>query len=290
MSVTRQGFGRRVRVALVAGPLLVLAGLPALAAGEAGVDERFRQAEQALHEGRVADGQRVLEGILKADPRNRDAANLLGNLALAQGRAEEAGRYYDQALEADPLFAETYNNLGVLALQRGQVSQAMTMFQTAVRIDPGRAEAWYNLGRVFLAAGKVAEAERHLRRAAEADPAHVMARQRLAVLLLGQKRGDEAVPLLEQAVQAAPEDPAVLFLLATVRDDRGETEKARDLYLKARAAGSTNPRLPVYLAEAYLKLRQPKEAERELRAVLADPKADPKLREAAEALSKRAAP
>ena len=39
--------------------------------------------------------------------------------------------------------------------------------------------------------------------------------------------------------------------------------------LKARAAGSTNPRLPVYLAEAYLKLRQPKEAERELRAVLA---------------------
>ena len=166
----------------------------------------------------------------------------------------------------------------------------MTMFQTAVRIDPARAEAWYNLGRVFLAAGKVAEAERHLRRAAEADPGHVMARQRLAVLLIGQKRGDEAVPLLEQAVQAAPEDPAVLFLLATVRDDQGETGKARDLYLKARTAGSANPRLPVYLAEAYLKLGQRAEAARELQAVLKDPKADPKAREAAEALSKKVGP
>lgn len=271
-------------------PGLIPASPPAQAAGTQAatgaptLDERFTQADQALNDGRIKDGEAVLQAILAEYPRNKDAANLLGNLALAQGRPDAAKAFYNQALEADPAAAETYNNLGVLALQQKDVNGAMINFQTAVRLDPARADAWYNLGQVFLAGGNPTEGERSLRKAIDADPNLLGARYRLAVLLLGTQRGDQAVPLLEEAIRIAPDDAKFLFLLATVYDDLGRTAEARDGYLKARGAGSTNPRLGLYLAQTQVQLKQTAEARGELDALLKAPATDPQVRKQAEDL------
>jgi tetratricopeptide (TPR) repeat protein len=263
-----------------AAPRVQAAGTDA-ATGAPTLDERFTQADQALNDGRISDGEAVLKAILAEYPRNKDAANLLGNLALAQGRLDAAKAFYNQALDADPAAAETYNNLGVLALQQKDVNGAMVNFQTAVRLDPARADAWYNLGQVYLGGGNQSEGERCLRKAIDADPKQLGARYRLAVLLLGTQRGDQAVPLLEELIRIAPDDAKSLFLLATVNDDLGRTAAARDGYVKARAAGSTNPRLGLYLAQAQAKLKQTAEARRELEALLATPASDPQVRKQA---------
>ncbi len=266
-----------------AAPRLQAAGTDA-ATGAPTLDERFAQADQALNDGRISDGEMVLKAILAEYPRNKDAANLLGNLALAQGRLDAAKAFYNQALTADPAAAETYNNLGVLALQQKDVNGAMINFQTAVRLDPARADAWYNLGQVYLGGGNQNEGERCLRKAIEADPKQLGARYRLAVLLLGTQRGDQAAGLLEEGVRIAPDDPKFLFLLATVHDDQGRTAEARDGYLKARAAGSTNPRLGLYLAQAQARLKQTELARGEIATLLAAPATDPQVRAQAEAL------
>ena len=60
--------------------------------GEPSVDDLFKQAEQALNAGRIDKGRILLEAIVKADPGNKDACNLLGNLALISLREIEGNR------------------------------------------------------------------------------------------------------------------------------------------------------------------------------------------------------
>jgi hypothetical protein len=65
---------------------------------------------------------------------------------------------------------------------------------------------------------------------------------------------------------------------ATQADTGGRTAAAPDGYLKVRAAGSTNPRLGLHLAQAQVQLQQAAEARRELDALLAAPATEPQVR------------
>lgn len=247
------------------------------------VDERFAQAEQALNQGDLAAGRSHLEAILKENPNDPHAANLLGNIALAQGELDKAKAYYNQALNADPLFAESHNNLGVLALKRGELDVAMVHFHSAVRIDPMRADAWFNMGQILIAAGENAKAADYLRHAVQADGSHVGARHRLAVLLLDMGRVEEAVALLEEAVKIAPQRGELQFLLAAMLDEQGQTDKALQHYRLAREAGYDTPELTLYTAEALARTNQRRLA-RDALLPLLDATTEPEVRQRAQRL------
>lgn len=284
----RGGKGSRVAAAArrMAIGLMFAALVPysvAVTGGEVSVDERFAKAEQALTEGDLTTGRSLLEAIVKADPYDKDAHNLLGNIALAQGELAAAERHYNQALNADPLFAESHNNLGVLALKKGDLEAAMVHFHSAVRIDPKRADAWSNMGQILIAAGENAKGADYLRRAVQADSGHVGARHRLAVLLLDMGRVDEAVALLGEAVKIAPQNGELQFLLAVVLDDQGQLDKALQHYRLAREAGYDTPTLTLYTAEALARTNQRRQARETLQPLL-DAGTEPELRQRAQQL------
>ena len=51
-----------------------------------------------LHQaGRLDEAEKLYTKVLKADPRNANALNLMGTVATARGRHAEAKRFFEQA-------------------------------------------------------------------------------------------------------------------------------------------------------------------------------------------------
>lgn len=96
---------------------------------------------------------RSLERSLQTNPRNAEAAVLLGQVYTIEGRRAEAIQKFTQALQANPASAATYNTLG-LALDRfAEFELARTAFERAVALDPAAVQAHINLA-MSLAQGE----------------------------------------------------------------------------------------------------------------------------------------
>src|SRR5262245_37069313 len=67
----------------------------------------------AFHkQGRLNDAEQIYRSILLADPKQFDAAHLLGLVFLQRGQFEQAEQQLAQALKINPNFAPAHQNRG----------------------------------------------------------------------------------------------------------------------------------------------------------------------------------
>ena len=159
------------------------------------------------------------EQVLRLDPKLEEmpAARPLFWTQLARdliecGRIEDAGRYLDQALAAGP--------------------------------NPELTDL---LGYTYFLRGEFEEAERCYRRAAESDPSLFDPHLNLAKLALQRRNQDEALRELNQARLLAPRRYGVLYSLALVYRQLGQTaeaDKIQEEIKELREAAATAPRTP----------------------------------------------
>jgi CHAT domain-containing protein/Tfp pilus assembly protein PilF len=197
--------------------------------------------------GRLAEA----EAIDKADPGVLNARGLLqlaaGDLPDAEG-AFRAGFAGAQAARDVPLAATIANNLGLARMALGRPDEAVKAFDAARSLFTplgdrgGLGDVATNLGLAHLRAGRLREARAEL----EAAPAHfeaagnatgaVDARNDLGIVLQALGLDGQAEALYTAALAGAG-DPrrkaAVTANLATVAHRRGDTDRARTLYVEA---------------------------------------------------------
>jgi len=120
------------------------------------------------------------------------------------GRLKEAEEYYRQVLRLEPNEADANNLLGVLLFQSKRAQDGLGYLSTATKVKPTEAMFFYNYAIALRAAGKADEAAGAFAKCVELDPQHADSQLALADYYLKRKRFDQAIGVLQKFVNLKP--------------------------------------------------------------------------------------
>lgn len=191
------------------------AGEPAERTLQRGIDlqrgKRFREAEYCY------------QTVLRLQPKNAMALNLMGTLAIEAGHNPTAIDYMEKAVKLEPGNAIFRNNLGNAYNLTGNVERARKHLRKAIELDGRLVEALCNLGRSYRNQLEGGTAEGFYRRALTVDGQSLTALVGMGDLLTDMGRQDEAIECFNNALaidQANVEALAGLALARrSVKDD-----------------------------------------------------------------------
>ena len=166
------------------------------------------------------------------------------------GNISEAEALYKKVLKKDPKNAPALNLLGVLSINLGRAEFAVQLIEKAIRIKEGDAQAHGNLGLAYRELGQLSRAERHFRRSLELNDSNPVVLNNLANLLTESQRPGLAIPLFDRALSLAPtyaEAWANLgsALLATAQFKDASIASDRALKIDPKLAPAFNTRAEV---------------------------------------------
>ncbi len=238
---------------LVTGDLIAARATFGAASGtqrELATHAHFGLARTALAMGNSDDAVVQARRALAAEPRHRDARNLLAELLRQHGDDEQAETERRRAQQTestislpDPLAVTLleegvssywHQKRGRLYLIGGDFARAAEEFQQALGVAP-RAEFHAGLGEALLRLGKAREAETHLQAslALRPDSAPTLTHLGFALWQLGEP--ESAIPVLEKAVSLPQGDrAATLDVLAAAYEASGQLEQAATIARRAQ--------------------------------------------------------
>jgi tetratricopeptide (TPR) repeat protein len=118
-----------------------------------------------------------LQSVLKIDPGEYRALNMLGMVKAQQQSNADAEAIFKQVIRQKPDFASAHVNLGLLYLQTSRIDDAVSEFQEALRLAPGRTDAvgpllnaWAVQARTAAAGGELEKALSILQQARKLSP------------------------------------------------------------------------------------------------------------------------
>lgn len=94
----------------------------------------------------LAQAESLLREVLKLQPKDREAALLLGRVLLDRGRVAEARALYSGLLKADPKNAEAARGMGAVYRRMGQLDLAIACWTQAAELKKDDAQLWKELG------------------------------------------------------------------------------------------------------------------------------------------------
>jgi arylsulfatase A-like enzyme/Flp pilus assembly protein TadD len=104
----------------------------------ADVETQANLATAYLEQGRLADAERVLNGIVAIEPDNAAAQNGLGVLAIQRQDGTAARGHFEKAVKLDPDLVDAYLNLGLLYKMVGENTRARASFEQFLAKAPPR--------------------------------------------------------------------------------------------------------------------------------------------------------
>jgi Flp pilus assembly protein TadD len=198
-------------------------------------------ARQQAMRGEVALAEATCRGVLKGEPNQGDALNILGMLALQSGRIDEAVEVLGRAVAANPLavsfhsnlgmalstkgrlddaiaefrraialkpdYAEAHSNLSLSLTRRGLHEEAIQACQEAIRLQPTWAELYVNYGSALRESGRLDDAMAAFRKAIALKPSLVNGHMNLGAALVAAGEHERGIESLRRAVQVQPKAP-----------------------------------------------------------------------------------
>lgn len=186
-----------------------------------------------------------LERALEMNPRDPQAALLLGLLLHEEQRHVEAVEALELAYSFDPQspYASIYRGLSLLKLGRAQ--QARVDIERAVRLAPQLPEAGLALAELELAEGSFGKAERLLRELVTRAPANTDAKILLGRTLFDAGKPAEAVPILRAALETTPNHTEALYLLSQALLRSGDQQGGRVALARFQEQRATDEQIRV---------------------------------------------
>src|SRR5260370_281614 len=134
------------------------------------VDDRFRQATEAMRKGNLEEAGEGFAAIVKQAPSFAEAHLNLGLVREEQGRHEEAITSFQKALGLKPRVHGASLFLGVAYFHLNELDKAVSAIEKETATYPKDASAWMWLGVVRLAQGLPEQAAMALDKAAKLAP------------------------------------------------------------------------------------------------------------------------
>jgi len=203
-------------------------GLLLLAAKVYGATREFPKAEAALkkavdtnplsiegysllaafyyQQGRLEDGRREFESLVKRQPKNVGALTMLAIINKRLNRIEEAIQLYETALSLDPEAGVAANNLAWIYVQQGDhLDRAIQLGTVAVQRLPNEAGVADTLGWAYVKRGFASLGLPHLQLEVKRSPQEAMYHYHLGAAYIETKEPLRAKAELEQALKLSNE-------------------------------------------------------------------------------------
>jgi Tfp pilus assembly protein PilF len=190
----------------------------------------LREGHAHQQAGRLQPALELYQRVLRSQPDNVDALNLLGTLALQGGRPDMAAQALQQAISIKPDVGIYHSNLGNALRALSRLKEAETQYQEALRLMPDYAHAYSNLGVCLKEQNRMEEAVASFRKALELDSQNPRAWGNLGNILRDLGRFDEALPCLEKDVALNPEFAESRFRLAGCLLAQGNLKRGWEEY------------------------------------------------------------
>lgn len=194
---------------------------------------------------------------------------MLSSLHLSLGEREQALQTLDSGLEKTSTTIPLLLAKASLLENSGAADRALEIFNKILGIDGKNVAAHYGKGVLLHGQGRQDEAVQSYLKALETDPGHVPTLNNLAYLYL--EEGKDYGRGLEYAIRAfrlAPNEPAVMDTLGYALYRNQRSEDARKLLEGAARGLPNNPTVLYHLALVYKDLGQTVQAVQTLESAL----------------------
>jgi tetratricopeptide (TPR) repeat protein len=208
-----------------------------LASGASRSDEAVQRALFALNNQRPNEAQRIAGEVLKVDPRNARALQILGCALLIQGRPQDAVVPLETAARAghDPEIDTQF----AIALRRvGRNEDALARLRRAIKRRPPYAEAFHDLGSLLFALGRYDEAVEALNRGLDVAPMMPELSIQLGYAFLEMRNRTGAKAAFARALGISPGSPEALFGIAKAHQEIRENRAAAEYFRRYLASKS----------------------------------------------------
>ena len=142
--------------------LLILAGQP-LRAAQCGETD-YQCALYYVGRQDFPNAVRYLQQVLRNEPRNVKALNLMGITLTASGQTEKANRIFTKALTIDPRFYPALKNLAINELTLKRTAEAKAHFEQVLKYVPEDEVTNLSLGEIYFAEQQWGPALQHYNR------------------------------------------------------------------------------------------------------------------------------
>lgn len=209
------------------------------------IDPRNTMAELSLalqyaQTGRKAKALLAAERMAKVSPDLPEYLYALGGVYMMSGEGEKAIQLLKQAVSAKSLATNSpdssfvkqnaYENLLKLAIARGLYDDVIFAARGILEIDPSRTDTRSRLAYALQKKGDFQGAEKEYMEILRLDSYDFATYNNFAILLDKENKIDRAVAMLEEASKLRPNDIAPQVNLIMMYTERGQADKAAELY------------------------------------------------------------
>lgn len=197
--------------------------------------------------------------VVKADPRNVRALQLLGNVEFAQGNFAAAAEHLHTALGLQGDFDTAYS-LALAYLSQQKLAETKLLFDEILNDMGSTPQLHVLLGRAYRETGYLDEAIREFKKAIDLDPKYPRVHYYLALAYLGQgekERFPTARPLFERELEINPKEFFSTFFLGVIHLEDRDFPAAEDYLKKAVQLQPDNPDPLLYLGQVYVETNRP---------------------------------
>jgi predicted O-linked N-acetylglucosamine transferase (SPINDLY family) len=164
----------------------------------------LQAALQHHQRGELKKAELIYRRILKTNPRNSDALNLLGAIAYQEKRGDAAVDLISRAIAINPRISDYHNNLGLALKESGRLEAAISSFREAIRLRPEDAKLHNNLGLTLRDQGHLDEAIASYLEALRLNPGYEAARNNLGGALIDCGKLKEAIACFKEVLRSQP--------------------------------------------------------------------------------------
>lgn len=175
--------------------------------------------------GEFDDARKIVKKILRQDPENINALNLMGELCFALGRHNDAEAFLRNAIKLAPDFAIAWNTLSAALKEQSRFEEAVEACQQVIKLDPKNAEWHCNLGNFLMAWGKEEKALGAFETALTINPKHAGALLSKGHVLKTVGDQEAAIDAYRASAKARPDLGQVYWSLANLKTFRFESEE-----------------------------------------------------------------
>jgi putative PEP-CTERM system TPR-repeat lipoprotein len=175
---------------------------------------------------------------MKADPKDPQAAMVLGGLYMRQKDPVAAMGAYDEALRRLPGYAPAYYAKGSIYELTGKRKEAVASYRAAIEKSANHVPSLNNLSYLYAQGmGSPKEALQLALTAYKLEPGNPAVMDTLGFALLKNGRAKEARTILEKSASLLPKNPSVAYHLALACKESGDRPQAIKVVRNALAMG-----------------------------------------------------
>ncbi|MEL7186700.1 MAG: sulfotransferase [Pseudomonadota bacterium] len=170
---------------------------------------------QAQQSGDAATAEARYQEVLKREPQNVHALNLMGMLCVNNFRAPEAVKFISNALQQVPDNPQSHTNLGLAYKDIGEPQKAIDHFRRSIELDASNPDVYNNLGNVLRVVDRPKEAITEYERALKMHPTFAECWSNLSAALNESGQQERALTAASRAIELDPD-------LAQAYNNRGD--------------------------------------------------------------------